>query len=70
MHYPRLDTVLMIEKSLRKVKKCKSRVKFWKTLPRKVMYQTFSLVLRYLVESRKIKIKKDGVITWVFRDVK
>lgn len=58
----------MIEKALKRVRQCKSRVRLWKRLPRKVMYQTFSLVLRYLEESRKIRVGKKGVITWVFRD--
>ena len=67
MHYPRLDTVLMIENSFRRVRKCKSRVRLWKSLPRKVMYQTFSLVVKYLLESRKIRVAKSGEIVWVFK---
>ncbi len=70
MHYPRLDTVLMIESAFRKVKKCKSRVRLWKSLPKKVMYQTFSLVVNYLQKSRKIRLEENGSITWIFRERK
>ena len=39
-----------------------------KGLPKKVIYQTFNLVLEYLQRSNKILVTKDGRIVWVFAD--
>lgn len=65
LHYPRLDTVLMIEETIKKSKEYPSKRSLWLSLPKKVMYQTFILVLDYLEESGKISIK-DGKIIWIW----
>lgn len=69
LHYPRLDTVLMIEEAIKKAKNYPSKAQLFRSLPRKTMYQTFNLVLDYLEKSNKILIdKKDGKIVWIFVD--
>lgn len=65
LHYPRLDTVLMIEEKIRKAKEYPSKRQLWLSLPKQVMYQTFNIVLDYLAESGKIVIK-DGKIFWIW----
>jgi hypothetical protein len=65
LHYPRLDTVLMVEEALKKAKEYPSKRQLWLSLPKRVMYQTFNLILEYLRESGKIVIK-DGKIIWVW----
>lgn len=65
LHYPRLDTILMIEETIQKSKEYPSKRSLWLSLPKKVMYQTFVLVLDYLEESGKIEIK-DGKIIWIW----
>jgi hypothetical protein len=65
LHYPRLDTVLMIEEAIKKAKEYPSKRQLWLSLPKKIMYQTFNLILEYLEESGKIVIK-DGKIIWVW----
>lgn len=65
LHYPRLDTVLMIEETIKKSKEYPSKRQLWLSLPRKVMYQTFALVLDYLEESGKIAIK-DRKVIWIW----
>ena len=65
LHYPRLDTVLMIEEAIKKAKEYPSKRQLWLSLPKKVMYQTFNLVLEYLEESGKIVIK-NGKIIWIW----
>lgn len=68
IHYPRLDTVLMVEDSIRKAKTYPNKAQLWKSLKTKMMYQTFILILRYLEESNKILFDKDGSIIWIFVD--
>lgn len=53
LHYPRLDTVIMVEETIQKLKLYPTKIQLWKKLPKKVMYQTFSLILDYLEETGK-----------------
>jgi len=62
-HYPRLDTVLMVEEALKKARG-KGKMQIWRSLPKKIMYQTFLLVLDYLEKSGKIKIEKSRIM-WI-----
>jgi len=68
LHYPRLDTVLMIEEAIKKAEDYPTRTELWRMLPKKVMYQTFKIIIDYLLDSRKIVITKDDKIMWVFAD--
>jgi hypothetical protein len=70
IHYPRLDTVMMIEDAIRGAKEYPTKAELLRRLPKKVMYQTFNLVLEYLQRSNKIIVTKDGRIVWVFADRK
>ena len=38
----------------------------WEHLPKKMMYQTFSVVIDYLLFSRKISIDAEGKIGWIY----
>ncbi len=66
LRYPRLDTVLMVEEAIQKAKEYPTKAKLWRSLPKKMMYQTFNLVLDYLEYSGKIYIDEDGAIIWVW----
>jgi hypothetical protein len=67
LHYPRLDTVMMVEEAIRKMDYYPTKMELWKSLPKKVMYQTFSMIVDYLVSLGKIIIdKKDNRIVWVW----
>ena len=68
IHYPRLDTVLMIEDAIKKAKEYSTKAELLRALPKKVMYQTFNLVIDYLQKSNKIILTKDGRIIWIFAD--
>ncbi|MFH1256570.1 MAG: hypothetical protein V1494_04730 [Candidatus Diapherotrites archaeon] len=68
LHYPRLDTVLMIEDAIRNARDYPKRTKLWQKLPKKVMYQTYRIVIDYLIDSRKIMVTKDDKLVWVFAD--
>ena len=65
IHYPRLDTVLMVEDTLKNAKEYPSKRQLWLALKKKVMYQTFNTILSYLEESGKILIK-DGKVIWIW----
>jgi hypothetical protein len=65
VHYPRLDTILMVEDTLRKTKEYPSKRQLWLSLEKKVMYQTFNLIISYLEESGKI-VQHNGRIIWVW----
>ncbi len=65
LHYPRLDTVLMVEETMQGTKEWPTKTELWKMLPKQVMYQTFLVILDYLEQSNKIVIKNKQVI-WVW----
>ncbi|MBS3118389.1 hypothetical protein J4417_01770 [Candidatus Woesearchaeota archaeon] len=66
LHSPTLESVLMVEKTIEKYSQECGRYQLWKKLPRKMMYQTFQVILDYLEQSGKILIDKEGCIMWVF----
>jgi len=66
LRFPRLDTIIMVEKAIQKHDgECK-KIQLWKKLPKKMMYQTFCLILDYLMYSKKISIDSEGKIGWIF----
>lgn len=66
LHSPTLESVLMVEKTIEKYSQECGRYQLWKKLPRKMMYQTFQVILDYLEQSGKIIIDKEGCIMWIF----
>ena len=66
MHYPQLDTVLMVEEFIKKHSGDYRRKELWQKLPKKMMYQTFQVILAYLFESGKIVADKEGKIVWIW----
>jgi len=67
LHYPRLDTVIMVEETIKNLDYYPTRMELWKALPKKVMYQTFSMIIDYLVSLGKIIIdSRDNRIVWVW----
>ena len=66
LRYPRLDTVLMVEDFIKKHDGDFKKRKLWESLPKKIMYQTFCVVIDYLVYSRKISIDAEGKFGWIY----
>ena len=66
IHYPQLDTVLMVEDFIKAHSGEFKKRRLWENLPRKMMYQTFCLVIDYLRESRKIARDREGTICWIW----
>ena len=63
---PTLDTVLMVEKTIDKYSGDYNRTELWKKLPKKVMWQTYLVVLDYLQDINKIAIDKIGKIAYIW----
>ena len=66
LHYPQLDTVLMVEKFIHNNSGEFKKKSLWKKLPKQMMYQTFCVIIDYLLESGKIAVDKDGKIAWIW----
>jgi len=64
--YPRLDTVLFIEAFIKEHDGEYRKKQLWNALPKKIMYQTFSLILDYLIVSGKVSVDSEGKIGWIF----
>ncbi len=66
LRFPRLDTVLMVEKFIREHDGEYRKKALWGKLPKRMMYQTFCVVIDYLVYSKKISVDSEGKIGWIF----
>ncbi|MDP7323353.1 MAG: hypothetical protein QF632_01175 [Candidatus Woesearchaeota archaeon] len=66
IHSPTLESVLMVEKTIQVHSQECGKYQLWKKLPKKMMYQTFQVILDYLEKSGKIMIDKDGCIIWTY----
>jgi hypothetical protein len=63
---PTLDTVLMIERTIDKYSGEFNRTILWKKLPKKVMWQTYLVVLDYLQEINKIAVDREKKIGYIW----
>ena len=66
LHSHTLGSVIMVEKAIQKYSAEYGKYQLWNKLPKKMMYQTFLVILDYLQESGKIIIDKNGCIIWTY----
>ena len=66
LRYPRLDTVLMVEEAIQKAEDYPTKAALYRSLPKKMMYQTFNLILDYLEHAGKIHMAETGGIIWLW----
>lgn len=66
LHYPQLDTVLMVEEFIRGHSGEFKKRSLWEHLPRKMMYQTFCVIFNYLIGSGKIAVDREGKLAWIW----
>lgn len=64
--FPRLDTVLMVEKFILKHSGEFKKRKLWESLPKKMMYQTYCTIIDYLNASGKIAVDNQRKIAWIY----
>lgn len=66
LRYPRLDTVLMVEEFIKEHDGEFKKKSLWEHLPKQMMYQTFCVIIDYLLYSHKISIDTEGKIGWIY----
>ena len=66
LHYPQLDTILMVEEFIREHGGEYKKKSLWENLPKKMIYQTFCVIFDYLLESRKIAQDREGHVCWIW----
>lgn len=66
LHYPQLDTVLMVEEFIRDHSGEFKKKRLWEALPKRMMYQTYCVIFDYLLESGKIASDREGKIAWIW----
>jgi len=64
--FPRLDTVLKVEEFIQKHDGEFRKKPLWERLDKKIMYQTFSIIIDYLIVSGKISVDAEGKIGWIY----
>jgi len=69
MHSPTLNTMLMVEETLKNSGELMTVAELKKKLPKQVMHQTLLRILDYLQLSGKIIIGTKGIL-WVFTERK
>lgn len=65
LHSPTLETVQMVEETIKEAKEVLSVAELKRRLPRKVNHNTVKVILAYLQTSGKIEFTPDGVV-WIF----
>lgn len=63
---PTLDTVLMVEKIIERYSGEFNRTELWKKLPKRVMWQTYLVILAYLQSINKIAADEEGKIGYIW----
>jgi len=68
-HSPTLNTVLMVEETLKDAGQVITLAELKRRLPKKIMHQTLTTILDYLQMSGKIIIGTKGIL-WVYAEKK
>ena len=63
---PTLQTVLMVEKFIDKNSGEYKKTELFKKLPRKVMWQTFQIIMEYLERIYKIVYDEEGYVVYIW----
>ncbi len=64
-HSPTLDTVLMVEGTLKQLGAC-TITELYKALPRTVIYPTLKLIIEYFYAKGFVMSDREGKIVWVY----
>ena len=63
---PTLETVKMVENTINEYSGEFNRTQLWKKLPKKIMWQTYLLIIDYLMEINKIAMDKNGTLGYIW----
>ena len=62
VHEPNMRTIAMVEKTILDSEKYPTKTAHWRSLPRKIQFQTFSRDLEYLEAHKIIAYKGNSII--------
>ena len=63
---PRLETVIMVERFIKEKSGEFRKTELFNNLPKKIMWGTFNVILKYLYENNKIGIDNEGFIIYIW----
>jgi len=63
---PTLQTVLMVERFIDENSGEYKKTGLWNSLPKKVMWQTFQVIMEYLESIHKIVYDKEGYVVYIW----
>jgi hypothetical protein len=63
---PTLQTVLMVEKFIKDNSGEYKKTDLFKSLPRKVMWQTYQVIMEYLEDTLRIAYDNEGYIVYIW----
>ena len=64
--YPNLQTVFMVEKFIEDNNGEFKKTELFEKLPKKMMWQTFQIIMNYLESIKKIILEKDGRVVYIW----
>jgi|TARA_Y100000310_G_scaffold321425_1_gene379034 hypothetical protein len=66
---PRLETVVMVEKFIKEHSGKFKKTELFNSLPRKMLWGTFNVILKYLYEANHIGIDGEGFVVYIWNPV-
>ena len=63
---PRLETVIMVEKFIKDNSGEFKKTDLFNSLPKKIMWGTFNVLLKYLYDANKIGVDNKGYIIYIW----
>ena len=63
---PRLETVIMVENFIKENSGDFKKTELFHRLPKKMLWGTFSVILKYLWDNNKIGIDKKGYVVYIW----
>ena len=66
---PRLETVIMVEQFIKKHSGEFKKTGLFQKLPKKVMWGTFNVILKYLWDNNRIGIDRKGYVVYIWNPV-
>ena len=63
---PRLETILMVEKFIKDNSGEYKKTELFKNLPKKVMWQTFQVIMEYLENMLRIAYDNEGYVVYIW----
>ena len=63
---PRLETVILVERFIKEYSGEFKKTELLNNLPKKIMWGTFNVIIKYLYENNKIGVDKEGYIIYIW----